>query len=243
MNKTIRNKSSERGSALVYILIAIALLGALTVTFMEPSSQQTTSQGSLRSATQIQSQIDVIRSAIQECVLKYPNGDSNIPNAASESEEGARQEYPIRPNSAYYNASPASTVAATAGQLAKDIRCPGQLNGPETKDHEKIFAGASGKFLPAPPDLFEDWQYYNGPDGVYFWTRTTKTDAYLVTALEKLDEKFSECEADITTAGGSAVNLDGDAQTQCPANNICFRVWMVANTATRTLESVDTGCD
>ena len=35
-------RANERGSALVYILIAIALLAALTISFMNPSSNQTT---------------------------------------------------------------------------------------------------------------------------------------------------------------------------------------------------------
>lgn len=220
-------RKGERGSALVYILIAIALLAALTVSFMEPSSQQTSSQSTFRTITGVKSQIDTIRSAIQECVLRYPNGDINIPNAGGEDEEGARQEYPIRPNSPYYDDTPASNIAATADQLVSNIRCPGDQDGPETKDHAKIFSGKTGKFLPPPPDLFGDWQYYNGPDGVYFWIETDKSDAFLQTALEKLDDTFGECEADVINAGSSNVSMDTEPQTNCPANSSCFRVWVI----------------
>ena len=224
MKKILR---CERGSALVYILIAIALLAALTVTFMEPSSQQTSSQSGFKTATAVQSQIDTIRSAIQECVLRYSNGDSSIPNGSSESEEGARQEYPINPDSSYLPASYQS-----GDRLVKNIRCPGDNAGGSANEHQLIFGGSSGKFMPATPDLFEDWQYYNGNDGVFFWTYTTKTDSFLQSSLEKLDEKFSECEVDVITSGGSATNLDSDGLVSCPANSTCFRVWMIMDSDT-----------
>ncbi|HRC26074.1 MAG TPA: hypothetical protein PKX87_01435, partial [Alphaproteobacteria bacterium] len=70
-----RALSRQKGSALVYILIAIALLAALTVTFMEPSSQQTTSQNAYKLASDIKAQADFITSSVQECVLSWRGGD------------------------------------------------------------------------------------------------------------------------------------------------------------------------
>lgn len=216
---------AERGSALIYILIAIALLAALTFTFMSPSSQQTSSQGTVRTVAQLQSQVDIVRSAILECVLSYKKGDKNIDNSTSGSDPSARKNYPIKPNSTYYNTA---TIGPTSGRLVKDIRCPGNP-GNGDNNHVKIFGGTSGKYMPSPPDLFDDWEYYNGQDGVYIWTKTNKTDAYIKTALQKLDDKFSECEADIIDASGGAVNLDSDspAETQCPSGYTCFRVRLV----------------
>lgn len=220
--KNYQLRSSEQGSALVYILIAIALLAALTMTFMQPSSQQTTSQGSFRAGTAIQTQADQIRSAIQECILRYPNGDQSLD--IDTSDPGARKEYPLKPNSTYLT-NPADN------RNARYIMCPGDAGSGGANDHTPLFAGASGKFLASPPDLFEEWQYYNGQDGVFFWIRTTKSDAFLKSALEKLDDKYSECEVDVVTAGGSPVDMDSDSSTQasCPANNTCFRVWMLQN--------------
>lgn len=213
-------RASEHGSALVYILIAIALLAALTVSFMEPSSQQTSSQNSFKTVAALQGQIDSIRSAMQECVLLYPNGDSAITDA------GADNKYPINPDSAYY--TPA-TPGRSGDRLVRNMRCPGNPTTANAYDHAKIFTGSSGKFLPPPPDLFEEWQLYNGTDGVFYWTRTSKTDAFITSALEKLDEKFSECEADVIVSGGSAADMDSDATAQatCPANEVCFRVWVI----------------
>ncbi len=223
----IFEKTKDKGSALVYILIAIALLAALTLTFVEPSSQQTSSQGTFRVVLALKSQIDSVRSAIQECVLSYRKGDTTIDISSSGTDPNARRNFPIKPNSAHYSTA---TVGPTSGRLVKDIRCPGDP-GNNDVNHAFIFKGTSGKFLPPPPDLFEDWQYYNGTDGVYFWTQTNKSDAFINTALQKLDDEFEECEADVIDALGGAVSLDSDApaETQCPSGYRCFRVRMRIN--------------
>lgn len=220
IRKSKQNRKSERGSALVYILIAIALLAALTVTFMEPSSQQTSSQSGFRTATEIKSQIDVVRSAVQECILRYSNGDQTIDNTGTGTDEDARKEYPINPGSTHL------PVASRSGdRKVRNLRCPGNNSG-AANAHKPLFGGETGKFMPAAPDLFEDWQWYNGTDGVFFWTYTTKSDAFLRSSLDKLDENFSECEADIMAAGA---DMDSDTPNivACPAGATCFRVWMI----------------
>ena len=214
--------NKESGSALVYILIAIALLAALTVTFMEPSSQQTAAQNSFRLVSDIKSQVDTIRSAIQSCVLSYREGDSSIDISASGTDPFARKNFPIKPNSTHYSTA---TVGPTTGRYVRDIRCPGNPGGGDN-NHAKVFGASSGKFLTAPPELFSDWEYYNGLDGIYFWTSTDKTDAFLTTAMEKLDEQYDECEADVIDASGGSVYLDSDNETRCESGNICFRVRM-----------------
>lgn len=238
--RALKARSQERGSALVYILIAIALLAALTLTFMEPSSQQTSSQNTFKTVSALEGQISVIRSAIQECVLSYPQGDSEITVAATDPD--ARDNYPINPNSDYYIGS---TDGQSGDRLVRNLRCPGNITGAQPNDHELLFGGASGKYLPPAPDLFLDWQYYNGTDGIYFWTETEKGDAFLRTALTKLDDKFSECEADVIDATAAAEDLDSaaTAETQCGSGNVCFRVWLISNAQTASLVNIDAGCD
>ena len=214
--------SRERGSALVYILIAIALLAALTFTFMQPSSQQTSSQNTFRATSEIRSQIDTIRSAIQECVLGHKKGDKSIDITGLGTDPGARRNFPIKPNSTHFNTA---TIGPTAGRLVRDIRCPGNP-GNNDENHVHIFGRTSNKFLAPAPDLFEDWQYYNGTDGIYFWTQTNKTDSFINSALQKLDEQFGECEADIVDASGGAEDLDSASDTACGAGYTCFRIRM-----------------
>ncbi len=236
-NSSLNRRVSESGSALVYILIAIALLAALTYSFMEPAGQQTSSQNTFKAASGIQGQVDVIRSGIQECVLLYPNGDSTINNGGGGSDPGADKRYPINPDSTHYTTA---TPGRAGNRFVKNIRCPGNPTTGNAYDHALIFTGTTGKFLPPPPDLFDDWQYYNGTDGIFYWIETDQTDAYLLAALQKLDEKFSQCEADVIDASGGAEDLDTAATLTCTAGSTCFRVWM-KQTATSSYPQ-EAGC-
>lgn len=219
-------RKRERGSALVYILIAIALLAALTLSFMEPSGQQTQSQNTFKTISEIESQVEYIRTAIQECAILYDNGDNTIAVGPTGSDPGANIRFPIKPTSSHFNGlTPPANEAAD--DYVEYLRCPGNpVSAGTPNNHKRIFTAETGKFLPPPPPLFEKWEYYNGDDGIFFWTHTTKSDSYLQTALAKLEEKFGKCEADTIVAGGSAVDLDTDGSVECPANSTCFRVWM-----------------
>lgn len=227
----MKERASETGSALVYILIAIALLAALTFSFMEPASQQTSAQNTFKTVAAAQGQVDTIRSAVQECILLYPQGDSTI------TEAGYNKPFPLTPDSTHL---PVAGGYRAADKKAANIRCPGDNDG-SANQHKKIFSGASGKFMPPPPDLFEDWQYYNGADGVFYWIETAKSDAYLKAALEKMDDKFGECEADLIDATGGAVDLDNAPTISCPLGRLCFRIWLLANASASTVHQ-DAGC-
>ncbi len=225
---------SESGSALIYILIAIALLAALTVSFMEPSSQQTSSQGSFRTVADLQSQIQMIQSSIQECVLRYNRGDSTISPAT---DPGQITPFPIKPSSSHFTGA---TPGPTSDDFVRDIRCPGNNGGAGNEnEHELIFAASQGKFMPPAPELFEEWRYYNGADGVFFWTETTNSDAFLASALQKLDGNYSNCEADIIDSTGGDTDLDVAGTVDCPGGSICFRFWVVFNGAA---SHQDAGC-
>lgn len=219
------DNKAERGSALVYILIAIALLAALTFTFMEPASQQTSSQNTFKTISGLDSQIHLIRSSIQQCVLTYPRGDNTI-NASSTTDSGADDVYPINPDSSHFSSA---SPGQSGNRFVRNLRCPGHNTTGNEEDHVKIFSGQSGRFLPPAPPLFTDWQYYNGDDGIFFWLETEKSDLYIRSALEKIDDKYSECEADVIDASSGAENLDSGGDVSCSSGSTCFRLFMIAN--------------
>lgn len=234
-NNPGRRREGEAGSALIYILIAIALLAALTVSFMQPSGNQTQTNNAFKTVSELQSQVDFIRAAVQECVLSYPAGDATVDNtAAGTMDVGANRRYPLRPDSDHFDTA---TVTPTTGtRLVRDIRCPGNPGDRpgdtiavpgNAVNHANIFGGGTGKFLAPPPTLFEDWQWYNGEDGIFFWIETTNSDAFIQSAFDKLEESFSKCEADQINAVSGARALDGAGDTSCPLGSRCFRVWMV----------------
>lgn len=233
--------SSCRGSALIYVLIAVALLAALTVSLMEPAGQQTQSQNASNLVSELGGQIDFITSAMSECVLSHPDQDSGLTTT-----EQLNAPYPINPSDPYFTAQSADPVS-DADNNAEHIRCPGNPGGtgPNNQDHARIFGGSSGKFLPPPPGIFNDWTYYNGADGVFLMISTNKTDAYIATALQKLDAKYSTCEADIIdrrSGGLLTVTTENAApfQRDCAAGGICFRYWVILKN-TVTLHQ-DAGC-
>jgi len=217
----LKEKTKQSGSALVYILIAIALLAALTASFMRPSSQQTTSQNTFNTITELNSQINFIRSAIQECVLTYPGGDTALIGDPS-----YNSPYPLNPSSAYFTPAPKS--GAAANDQVRNILCPG--NPGDSNDHADIFGGRSGKFFPPPVKLFEEWEYFNNQDGVFFLTRTTKTDAFLKTAMDKLDDQYSECEMDVFDPGAGLGNGLVSFNPDIACNEVyCLRIWLITN--------------
>ncbi len=221
--------STTRGSALIYILIAVALLAALTVSLMEPSNQQAQSQNVTNVVSEIESQVGFVSSTIQECVLSYADQDSELTVT-----QQRNTPYPINPRDPYFNAQSA-TPGSAANNNVEFIRCPGNPggSGSTNQNHARMFGSTSGKFLPPPPNLFTPWQYYNGTDGVFVFTSTDKTDAYLQAALARLNDNYSPCEAEAINATGGVVNLStdttpGDSGVRtCPAGSRCFRYWII----------------
>lgn len=200
----------QRGSALIYILIAIALLGALTMAFVEPSSQQSRSQNSYKVASDLKSQIEVYRSAIQDCVLTYPGGDTSSATKYT----GYNEPYPVTPSSTYLPVG-----LRDAANKASSIRCPG--NPGDSNNHSAIFGSTTGRFAPVTPNLFDAWTYTNDADGTYLLIRTNKSDAYLQDALTKTAAMYDACEASYISG----------ATAPCASGYYCLRVWITRNTA------------
>ncbi len=223
-----------RGSALIYILVAIALLAALTATFMGSSSQNPSAEKTLDLVTKLNAQIQTYRSAIQECVLTYPNGDKTMP-AAPATVGGAQvtRPYPLNPRNSYL----LNPVSSGAKDIAANISCPG--NPGNSNDHAQIFGAGSGKFSPPKLNTFWNW-YYNGSDGVFIQFGTTANDAYIKTALDKINEQFAPCEVEVVDARtGPSVTITSD-NAVCQSGNICLMIWLV--TKPTALFPTEPGC-
>ena len=203
---------------------------------MEPSSNQGKSQGTFKSVSEVSSQIEFLRSSIQECALAYPRGD----NGAINSGDQLNNPYPLMPNSGYFDTY-CGAGESKADPLARDLRCPG--NPGDDACHQPVFGGGSNKFMPRPPDLFSDWRYYNGVDGVFIWIQTDKTDAFLDNALDKMDASYSTCEADkIDAAGGSYIMASDNASAVCSSGGKCIRIWLKLNSTTGAPQFQEAGC-
>lgn len=225
--KTAIDNSSyppQRGAALLYIFIAIGLMAVLTASLINTSSSTSQAQQAQRLAATIESQITYIRSAILECVQTYPAGDPTV-NSVSTTDLGYTHPYPLTPNSTHFTGS---TLGPAASNAAGEIRCPG--NPGTDNNHTPIFKGVNGRFAPNPPDVIETgWNYNNSTltldgrvyDGVSFYIKTSKTDAYVKDAFQIVDAKFNSCEVDY---------IVGDGTNGCTNNYVCLVYWLKRNT-------------
>ncbi len=203
--------SSEKGGALIYILIAIALLAALTTTFIQPGGQSSRTQNAFKLSSELNSQSRVIRSGIQDCILRYPGGDDAI------TETGYIDPYPLNPDSTDTQYS----AHVTTNKNVSNVRCPGAA-------YEMIFGGSGAftTFLPPAPSLMEDWQYFNGSatlygmafNGVFYEIKSDKSDPFIAESMQKIDGLLSSCEVDYTV---------GDGSNGCENGHQCLRFWII----------------
>lgn len=216
----LKKASSQKGGALLYILIAVGLLAALTTTFIQPGGQSSRTQNAFKLASELTSQSRVIRSGIQDCILRYPEGDNGI------TETGYIDPYPLNPDSTDSEYEDSSNNAYTvANKNVSNVRCPGA-------NYEIIFGGSGifTSFLPPAPTLMEEWQYFNGNatggsqiygmnfEGVFYEIKSDKSDPFIAESMQKVDGLMSSCEVDYTV---------GDGTNGCENNHQCLRFWII----------------
>lgn len=68
-----RDRSGEAGNVLLYIFIAVALLGALTMAMTSGGGDQAIATSAFRITDNLRSQAQGVRSAVLECILRYPS--------------------------------------------------------------------------------------------------------------------------------------------------------------------------
>tara|TARA_B100000686_G_C16778660_1_gene970293 strand:- start:1268 stop:1870 length:603 start_codon:yes stop_codon:yes gene_type:complete len=140
--------SNERGSAIAYIFLAIFMGGLVMVSMTRDTSINVSTQNLQAMKTQLRADLNMIQSAVQECIQSYPdavdlNSDGNIDDA-----DNPNPPYPV-----YADLSTGST-----GEGIKNIVCPG--NGAD------IMTGATGRFLKLLDDPADyATTYYNDPSG------------------------------------------------------------------------------
>jgi len=217
--------SPQKGGALIYILIAIALLAALTSTFLDGGGQSSRTQNAFKTATVLNSQARLIRSALQDCVLRYPEGDSG--DITDPAPANYIDPYPLMPTSTDFS-SPA------ADNNIERLGCPGTSSGAGVDDHVSLFSGTGefSSFLPSPPDLMEPWIYFNNNitasagapgynmafNGVFFQIQSDKSDPFIGEAYQKVDELMSSCEVDHQVGTGT---------NGCENGHQCLRFWII----------------
>lgn len=201
--------SGERGSVLFYIFLAMGLLAALTYSFVKDSRQNLTAQVGSKVAEELNIQVNVIRSAIMECTIEYPEGgDGTDPNHNIDldgdpgtTDDNPNNPFPVNPS---YASNPHGVAVDDA---VRNLSCTGA-----PANRANIFQGTQnkGRFLPPPPSGFGEWTYINDAAGVRMQIIGTG-GASSSNALARLSTRFATCQADINYAGCGAA---------------CFTVWI-----------------
>lgn len=194
---------SQRGNVLLYILLAVGLLAALTYSYVQDSRENYSSQQSIHLAEQLFSQINMIKSAVIQCTLEYPMGGGDTDNDGSiGTTDNPNNPYPLNPSSAL-NASRkigawpgvSDPIAAAANDYVRNLTCVG---APAAAAYIFQGSGNQGRFLPPPPPGFTEWSYTNDSTGVFITITASATDAAAQSALTRIQSKFTSSQASVT---------------------------------------------
>ena len=132
------------------IFVTIMLLGVMAAV-LSVGGRQSGRVVAIDGATmQVVSQANLIRQAISQCVLEYPEGDNGTTH-----------------NIAY--------PGAVAWSPVSGLTCPGAPAG-----DNGILDGSNGVFLPKEPNGFGSWQYLNDATGVHIAITSDGTEESLV---------------------------------------------------------------
>lgn len=184
----------ESGSVLFYIFLAMGLLAALTFSFTKNSRENASTQTAHRMSEEIFSQINVIRAAVTECTIEYPEGGGDLNgDGFINTTDNPNTPYPVNPSDAN------NPHGAAASDEVRNLSCTG---APAAEAN--IFQGANnkGRVLPPIPSGFSEWLYINDADGVSIQTVGPAT-AGAEDALARVMRKFATCQADLNYDRGT----------------------------------------
>lgn len=176
-----------RGSVLFYILMAVALIGALSFVVMEDSDSTVSTQVAQNTASELYAQANLIRAAVTECVLEFPGGGGDLDGDNDiDAADNANTPYPLEPNDAL------NPGGAAGNDQVRNLKC---LMSSSTARNMFQGAGNRGQLLPPPPSGYTEWTYFNTvADGVGMEI-TAPLSATHLDALTRFMRKFSSCQA------------------------------------------------
>jgi hypothetical protein len=175
-------KDGQRGSVMFYIFLAIALLAALTFFFTRDTRDNASVQTANKIAQELYVQSNLIRSAIVECTLSYPEGAGDVDGdglicsdtsgaCASKIVDNANAPFPLNPylptthtNLTLATFSPAAGNATD--NIVRNVSCLIPPVPPATNSTQRLIfqgTGSQARFLPPPPSGWPEWTYSNDP--------------------------------------------------------------------------------
>lgn len=234
--------SREKGSIIVYILIAIFLTGLLVSMMSQGAKKSASSEQIDEVMMYLQADIQTVQSNITECVTSYQNNNF-CPSSGCVSQYGSTTTVGTpdygNPNPPF--PMPASSSSGTVGTALASIQCPRAPSGQQT-----IFTDSITQSLKLLQDTANyTTTYFNGNssvadsgnsgvyEGVYLRIERTVSDPVWTEAIARMNNKYSACSVAYVAPGGT--DPTGHA---CP--NGCLYYWILRLPTSST--SWKTGC-
>jgi len=186
MRRTVNpSRTREKGSVVAYLLMAVALIAALTAALTKGSHESAVTIQVQQHVKFLETDLQTIRSAINECILVYSdpvdiNGD-NLINTTDN---------PNAPFPLYGDLS-----SGGLGVPLSEIKCPG--------NQQAIFNNKAGKFfsLIGSSDYTIDYNN-NGTEGIQIIILRNSASPVWDEAMSQVNAKLSTCSAEIETGAG-----------------------------------------
>lgn len=195
------SSTGERGSIIVYMIMALVLLGLL-IAYM--------SQGTQRGAESFQvdevlgyleGDIKIIEAAVGECIMLYPEPTDVDADGDTDATDNPNAPFPL------YGTALTNGGAGTA---IANIQCPG---APGPDGQRIIFNHGPGReFRLLSGSAYTVTYLSNAVEGIRITISRSAASEIWSEAISRLNSKIDTCKAEVDTAGGCA--------------NGCLRYWI-----------------
>lgn len=201
---------NQKGSILVYILIAIFLTGMLIASMTQGAKKSASSEQVNEMMMYLQADIRTIQANISECVVSYQN---NCPPGSTTST--CPSQYTAQ-DSGNYNVpfpTPSTLLATGSGTALASIICPRAPTAAQT-----IFTDSISQSLRLLQDTsnYTVTYYNNSTDGVYLRITRVPTDPLWTEVLNRLPSKYQSCSTAVENTSSDPTGFN------CAAVGGCF---------------------
>ena len=202
----IATAARQRGSIIVYILIAIFLTGLLVSAMSQGTKKSASSEQINELLLYLQADIQTVQSNITECVVSYQNNNFCPAGGTCVNEYTTQDTTPVvNPNVPF----PTPVAAASSGgTVLTSIICPRAPAAQQT-----IFTNSVSQSLKLLQDTtnYTATYYNNGTDGVYIRITRNVADPLWTEALARLPSKYQACSTVVSMSASDPTGFNCSA--------------------------------
>jgi hypothetical protein len=202
-----RQRKDNRGSIIIYILIAIFLTGLLVAAMSQGAKKSASSEQIDEVMMYMQTDIQAVQANITECVVSYQNNNFCPPNSSGpglscqdefQTQDGGNPNVPFP---LYHDLTSGGSGDALVNSTATtSIMCP---RAPAAQ--QQIFTKSITQSLKLLQDTsnYTTTYFTNGSEGVYLRITRTLSDPIWTEAITRLNNKYTACSVAYVAPGGT----------------------------------------